>query len=168
MTGCQCCPTPQPGGSVHSICNPPGHGGTAIPPGTGYPFWLPFITCMGSSGTILFPSHHIGNRQSYVWHLFCHGIATLIKKIIGTIDPEFLLLPLLGNQQEVIYISIIRNSQILYSNLVELNMKLVNIVQYNTMLKFNYATQSCRSPTAMYILQYEFYKLYCIKFCICT
>ena len=29
-------------------------------PGSGYPFRSPFTTCMGCSGTILFPSHHTG------------------------------------------------------------------------------------------------------------
>ena len=92
---------------------------------------------------------------------------SLKKKIIGTIDPEFLLLPLLGDQQEVIYIYILHNGQIHYLNLVKLNMKLVNIVQYNTIQKFNCATLSCLSPTDMHTLQYEFHKLLCIKLCIC-
>jgi hypothetical protein len=41
-----------------------------------------------------------------LWH------SNFVKKIIGTIDPEFLLLPLLGDQQEVIYIYIIHDTQI--------------------------------------------------------
>jgi hypothetical protein len=44
-----------------------------------------------------------------------------------------------------------------YSNEVELNVKLVNIIQHNT--KFDCTIQSCYSPSAMYSLQYGYYTL---------
>jgi hypothetical protein len=44
---------------------PPGQGGPAVPPGTG----SPFTTCMGCSGTILFPCHHTGKVLLLVWYL---------------------------------------------------------------------------------------------------
>jgi hypothetical protein len=62
-------PNPQPGGPAHPIYKPPGQGGPAIPPGTGYPFWSPFTTCMVCSATILFPGHHTGKVLLLVWYL---------------------------------------------------------------------------------------------------
>jgi len=60
VTGRQAVAYPQQGGPVHHICNTR-QGDPAIPPSTGHPFWSPFTACMGCSGTILFPSHHMGN-----------------------------------------------------------------------------------------------------------
>jgi len=54
-------PSPQRARPVHHIYNPLGQGGSAISPGTGYPFWSPFTTCLDCSGTILFPGHHTGS-----------------------------------------------------------------------------------------------------------
>jgi hypothetical protein len=46
-------PNPQPGRPSLRIYDPRTQGGPAVPPGSGYPFWSPFTTCMGYSGTIL-------------------------------------------------------------------------------------------------------------------
>ena len=43
-------------------------------------------------------------------------------------------------------------------------MKLVNTIQYN--IKNGLYNQSYHRPKAMYSLQYEYYKLLCLKFCI--
>jgi hypothetical protein len=48
-------PSPQPGGPGLHIYKPRRQGGPVIPPGTGSPFWLPFMTCMSYGGAILIP-----------------------------------------------------------------------------------------------------------------
>jgi hypothetical protein len=51
-------PKPQRGGPGLHIYIPWRLGGPVILPGTKHPFQSPFTTCMGYSGTILFPGHH--------------------------------------------------------------------------------------------------------------
>jgi hypothetical protein len=46
-------PNTQPGGPGVRIYDPRRQGGPVTPPGTGYPFQSPFMTCMGYSGAIL-------------------------------------------------------------------------------------------------------------------
>ena len=162
------------------VAQPPNLDGQStifITPGAGWPSCTPrhralilvaFYDLYGLQWDYSFPQPPHGESPKLCVTFILPWHRNFDQKIFGTVDPEFLLLPLLGNQPEVIYICIIHNAQINYSNLVELNMKLVYVVQYNTIQKFYRTTQSCCSPTATYMLQYEFYKLLCIKFCICT
>jgi hypothetical protein len=59
------CSNPQRGGPGLHIYVPWRLGGPVILPGTGYPIKSPFTTCMGYSGTILFPGHHTGSCKTY-------------------------------------------------------------------------------------------------------
>jgi hypothetical protein len=52
-----CQPTPNLKGQSTAFITP-GTGWPSDAPGSGYPFWLPFTTCMGCSETNLFPCHH--------------------------------------------------------------------------------------------------------------
>jgi hypothetical protein len=135
VTGCQ---------PVAQTPNLDGQSTVFITPGAGWPSYIPrhripilvaFHDLYGLQRDYSFPQppHRELPKLCVTFILPWHS--NFDQKNFGTIDPEFLLLPLLGDQKEVIHIYIIHNAQIHYLNLVKLNMKLVNIVQYNTKLR---------------------------------
>ena len=68
-----CCPTPNLEGQS-TIFITPGAEWPSFTAGSGYPFRSPFTTRMGCSGTILFPSHHMGTLTLIYIYMYkmCH------------------------------------------------------------------------------------------------
>lgn len=58
-------------------------GWPSFTPGTGYPFWLPFTSCMGCSGIIIFPGHHTGNKgyQKTIMHWMSVSIFRIFSSL---------------------------------------------------------------------------------------